>query len=206
VTRAKTPEPAGEVSSSKEDEVVVVGSAIRALRRERCLSLRELSRKSGLSTGFRSMVERGKSSLALTSLNNAAKALDVELVALFPPGRKVRKVHPLPHVTRAEEDGQVSIASNQRVYKVLSPRASGLILEPLFVTVQPGSDLEEPYAHDGEEFAYVLDGEIMYIVEGVEYRLGPGDSIHVLSTVPHAIHNNSGKPVRILWVLTPRFV
>jgi quercetin dioxygenase-like cupin family protein len=46
----------------------------------------------------------------------------------------------------------------------------------------------------------------MYIVEGVEYRLGPGDSIHVLSPVPHAIHNNSGKPVRIFWVLTPRFV
>jgi quercetin dioxygenase-like cupin family protein len=206
VTRAKTPEPAGEVSSSKEDEVVVVGSAMRALRRERGLSLRELSRKTGLSTGFRSVVKRGKSSPALTSLTDVAKALEVELVALFPPGRKVRKVHPLPHVTRAEEDGQVSIASNQRVYKVLSPRASGPILEPLLVTVQPGSDLEEPYAHDGEEFAYILDGEIMYIVEGVAYRLGPGDSIHVLSTVPHAIHNNTGKPVRILWVLTPRFV
>jgi transcriptional regulator with XRE-family HTH domain len=103
VTRAKTPEPSGEGSFSKEDEVVVVGSAIRALRRERGLSLRKLSRKIGLSTGFRSMVEHGKSSLALTSLNNVAKALDVELVALFPPGRKVRKVHPLPHVTRAEE-------------------------------------------------------------------------------------------------------
>jgi transcriptional regulator with XRE-family HTH domain len=151
VTRAKRPEPSGEGSFSKEDEVVVVGSAIRALRRERGLSLRKLSRKIGLSTGFRSMVEHGKSSLALTSLNNVAKALDVELVALFPPGRKVRKVHPLPHVTRAEEHGQVSIASNQRVYKVLSPRASGLILEPLLVTVQSGSDLEEPYAHDGEK-------------------------------------------------------
>jgi uncharacterized cupin superfamily protein len=46
----------------------------------------------------------------------------------------------------------------------------------------------------------------MYIVEGVEYRLGPGDSIHMLSTVPHAKHNNTGKPVRILWVLTRRFV
>ena len=79
-------------------------------------------------------------------------------------------------------------------------------MEPLLVTVQPGSDLEEPYANDGEEFAYILDDEIMYIVEGVEYRLGPGDSIQVLSTVPHAIHNNTGNPVRILWVLTPRFV
>jgi transcriptional regulator with XRE-family HTH domain len=206
VAKAKMPEPSGGGSYSKDDEVVAIGGTIRALRRERGLSLRDLSRMSGLSTGFLSMVERGQSSLALTSLNNVAKALDVDLVELFPQGRKVRKSHPLPHVSRAEEDGQVSIASSQRVYKVLSPRAPDLILEPLLVTVQPGSEMEEPYAHDGEEFAYVLEGEIMFIVEGVEYRLGPGDSIHVLSTVPHAIHNDSGKPVRILWVLTPRFV
>jgi transcriptional regulator with XRE-family HTH domain len=206
VARAKTPEPLGKGSFSKDDELAAVGSTIRALRRERGLSLRDLSRMSGLSTGFLSMVERGHSSLALTSLNNVAKALNVDLVELFPPGRKVRKAHPLPHVSRAEEDGQVSIASSQRVYKVLSPRAPDLVLEPLLVTVQPGSDMQEPYAHDGEEFAYVLDGEIMFIVEGVEYRLGPGDSIHLLSTVPHAIHNDTGKPVRILWVLTPRFV
>ena len=206
MARAKTPEPLGKGSFSKDDELAAVGSTIRALRRERGLSLRDLSRMSGLSTGFLSMVERGHSSLALTSLNNVAKALNVDLVELFPPGRKVRKAHPLPHVSRAEEDGQVSIASSQRVYKVLSPRAPDLVLEPLLVTVQPGSDMQEPYAHDGEEFAYVLDGEIMFIVEGVEYRLGPGDSIHVLSTVPHAIHNDTGKPVRILWVLTPRFV
>ena len=206
MARAKTPEPLGKGSFSKDDELAAVGSTIRALRRERGLSLRDLSRMSGLSTGFLSMVERGHSSLALTSLNNVAKALNVDLVELFPPGRKVRKAHPLPHVSRAEEDGQVSIASSQRVYKVLSPRAPDLVLEPLLVTVQPGSDMQEPYAHDGEEFAYVLDGEIMFIVEGVEYRLGPGDSIHVLSTVPHAIHNDTSKPVRILWVLTPRFV
>ena len=206
MARAKTPEPLGKGSFSKDDELAAVGSTIRALRRERGLSLRDLSRMSGLSTGFLSMVERGHSSLALTSLNNVAKALNVDLVELFPPGRKVRKAHPLPHVSRAEEDGQVSIASSQRVYKVLSPRAPDLVLEPLLVTVQPGSDMQEPYAHDGEEFAYVLDGEIMFIVEGVEYRLGPGDSIHLLSTVPYAIHNDTGKPVRILWVLTPRFV
>jgi DNA-binding transcriptional regulator YiaG len=70
VTGAKRPEPSGEGSFSKDDEVVAVGSTIRALRTERGLSLRELSRRTGLSTGFLSMVERGQSSLALTSLNN----------------------------------------------------------------------------------------------------------------------------------------
>jgi quercetin dioxygenase-like cupin family protein/lambda repressor-like predicted transcriptional regulator len=189
-----------------EEEIVAVGKAIRTLRKEKGLSLRELSRLAGLSTGFLSMVERGRSSLALTSLNNVAKALDTDLADLFVSERKVRVAHPLPHVSRAEEDDELSIASSQRVYRVLSPRAPGLVFEPLLVTVRPSSDLEESYSHEGEEFAYVVEGELIFYVDGEEYRLGPGDSIHLLSTVPHAIHNDTDEPAKILWVLTPRFI
>jgi quercetin dioxygenase-like cupin family protein/lambda repressor-like predicted transcriptional regulator len=189
-----------------EDEIVAVGKAIRTLRKEKGLSLRELSRRAGLSTSFLSMVERGRSSLALTSLNNVAKALDTDLADLFVSERKVRVSHPLPHVSRAEEDGRLSIASSQRVYRVLSPRAPGLVFEPLLVTVRPDSDLEEPYSHEGEEFAYVIEGELVFTVDGEDHRLGPGDSIHLLSTVPHAIRNDADEPAKVLWVLTPRFI
>jgi quercetin dioxygenase-like cupin family protein len=159
-----------------EDEIVAVGRAIRKLRKEKGLSLRQLSQLAGLSTSFLSMVERGRSSLALTSLN------------------------------RAEEDGQLSITSSERVYRVLSPRAPELVFEPLLVTVRPNSDLEEPYSHEGEEFAYVIEGGLVFTVDGEEYRLGPGDSIHLLSSVPHAIHNDTDEPAKVLWVLTPRFI
>lgn len=193
-------------SSSLEDEVVAVGRTIRTLRKERGFSLREFSRLTGLSTSFLSMVERGRSSLALTSLNNVARALDTDLASLFASERKVRVSHPLPHVSRAGDDGKLSIESSQRVYKVLSPRAEGLVLEPLLVTVRANSDFEEPYSHEGEEFAYVVEGELLFTVDGEEYRLGPGDSIHLLSTVPHAIRNDTDEPAKVLWVLTPRFI
>jgi quercetin dioxygenase-like cupin family protein/lambda repressor-like predicted transcriptional regulator len=189
-----------------EDEIVAVGKAIRSLRNEKGLSLRELSRLAGLSTSFLSMVERGRSSLALTSLNNVAKALDTDLADLFVSERKVRVSRRLPHVSRAEEEGQLSITSSERVYRVLSPRAPGLVFEPLLVTVRPNSDLEEPYSHEGEEFAYVIEGGLAFTVDGEEYRLGPGDSIHFLSGVPHAIRNDSDEPAKVLWVLTPRFI
>ena len=189
-----------------EDEIVAVGKAIRALRNKKGLSLRDLSRLAGLSTSFLSMVERGRSSLALTSLNNVAKALDTDLADLFVSERKVRVSHPLPHVSRAEEEGQLSITSSERVYRVLSPRAPGLVFEPLLVTVRPNSDLEEPYSHEGEEFAYVIEGGLTFTVDGEEYRLGPGDSIHFLSSVSHAIRNDSDEPAKVLWVLTPRFI
>ena len=206
VNSAGAGDSAEDGSYRLEDKIAAVGKAIRTLRKEKGLSLRELSRLAGLSTSFLSMVERGRSSLALTSLNNVAKALDTDLADLFVSERKVRVSHPLPHVSRAEEDGRLSIASSQRVYRVLSPRAPGLVFEPLLVTVRPDSDLEEPYSHEGEEFAYVIEGELVFTIQGEEYRLGPGDSIHLLSTVPHAIRNDTDEPAKILWVLTPRFI
>jgi transcriptional regulator with XRE-family HTH domain len=206
MNRAGAESSADDGSFRPEDEIVAVGKVIRTLRKEKGLSLKELSRRAGLSTSFLSMVERGRSSLALTSLNNVAKALDTDLADLFASERKVRVSHPLPHVSRAEEDGRLSIAASQRVYKVLSPRVPGLILEPLLVTVRPNSDLEEPYSHEGEEFAYVIEGELLFTMDSEEYRLGPGDSIHLLPTVPHAIRNDTDEPAKVLWVLTPRFI
>jgi len=180
-----------------------IGSVIRTLRQERGMSLRDLSGRTGLSTGFLSLVERGKSSLALTSLHTVAKALDTEVSAFF-PDEALDQAHRPPHVSRADERPQLAVMAQQRTYKLLSARASGLVLEPLLVTVHPSETIEEPYAHEGEEFAYVLSGELRFVIAGTEYRLGPGDTIHFPSTTPHAIHNDNDEPVEAIWVLTPR--
>ncbi len=176
------------------------------------MSLRELSKQSGLSIGFLSLVERGRSSPALTSLSNVAKALGVELSSFFPAEEEneaeetKQRVSPLPYVSRANDAAKLAIILSQRIYKMLSPRVPGLVLEPIFVTVQPGDTIDEPYSHEGEEFAYVLSGELVFIVDGVEYRLVPGDSIHFRSTVSHTMRNDTDEPVQAIWVLTPRLM
>jgi quercetin dioxygenase-like cupin family protein len=197
---------ASERATVEVDEVAAVGAVIRSLRRRRGLSLRDLSRLTGFSIGFLSLVERGQSSLALTSLYKVAKALDSEVADFFQPGGIVPDEHPPPHVTRADEHTEISIAGSNRTYRLLSDRARDRVLEPLLVSVEPTETVEEPYSHDGEEFAYVLSGELLCIVAGTHYRLGPGDSIYFPATVPHAIHNDSGEPARVLWVLTPRLI
>lgn len=203
-----------EKSIIEEERLRTIGAAIRSRRQELNLSLRELSKQSGLSIGFLSLVERGRSSPALTSLSNVAKALGVELSSFFPAEEEElneaeetkQRVSPLPYVTRANDEAKLSIILSQRIYKMLSPRIPGLVLEPIFVTVQPGDTMDEPYGHEGEEFAYVLSGELVFIVDGVAYRLGPGDSVHFRSTVSHAMRNDTDEPVQAIWVLTPRLM
>ena len=199
-------EKASHVAVQRGEEIAAVGAAIRALRRKRGLSLRDLSRLTGFSIGFLSLVERGQSSLALTSLYKVAKALDSDVGHFFQPNGGEPEAHPLPHVNRANEATHIAIAGVNRTYRLLSGRAPDRVLEPLLVTIQPTETIEEPYSHDGEEFAYVLSGELLYIVAGNEYRLGPGDSIHFQATVPHAIHNDGDEPVQAVWVLTPRLI
>lgn len=209
VEMADNPEPTKDGSAKAGGEILAVGRAIRARRKERDLSLRELAQQAGLSVGFLSLVERGQSSLALTSLHSVAKALGTDVASFFASeaAPKEPRVPPAsPHVTRADERGQFEIVLDKRAYKGLAPRASDPVLEPLLVTVQPSSAFVEHFGHLGEEFAYVLSGELIYIIDGIEYRLRAGDSIHLKSRSPHDIRNDTDEPVQVLWVLTPRLL
>ncbi len=194
-----------EVDWAATDEVGAIGVEIRRLRQEQGLSLRDLSARSGLSIGFLSLVERGRSSLALTSLYAVAKALGSDVAHFFPGERAdPSSAKPLtPTVVGAGDDAHVCITSSRRLYRLLSDRAPNKVLEPMRVTIQPTDKDAEPYGHGGEEFCYVLEGELTYLVDGAEYRLGRGDSIHLDSSVPHAIRNESGRVVEAVWVLTP---
>ena len=72
------------LSGLKTDEVRAVGQAIRAMRQQRAMTLDELSERAGLSPSFMSLVERGRSSLALTSLFAVARALGIDVAQLLP--------------------------------------------------------------------------------------------------------------------------
>jgi transcriptional regulator with XRE-family HTH domain len=180
-----------------------IGATIRALRQERGLSLRDLSRLTGFSISFLSLVERGRSSLALTSLHKVATALGTSVASFFPAVGRARE-STAPHVARAAGGASQLSTGSQRTYRILSGRGFSRVLEPLLVTVEPSETIEEAYTHPGEEFAYILSGELLFVVDGVDHRLGPGDSIHFDSTVPHSIHNDTDAPVEAVWVLTPR--
>ena len=192
-------------SSGARDSIQAIGAAIRRLRQERQLSLRDLSRLTDFSIGFLSQVERGPSSLAITSLEKVANALGTDMASLVSAEVPQSEGHPLPHVTRADDADEITVDGSRRTYVLLSGRAPGRVLEPILMIVQPTESVEEPYGHDGEEFLYVLSGGLVYVVAGSEYRLGPGDSIHLKSDVPHTIFNDGEEPAKAVFVVTPRF-
>jgi transcriptional regulator with XRE-family HTH domain len=185
------------------ERLVEIGSTIRRLRRERGLSLRDLGRMTGFSISFLSLVERGRSSISLPSLHTLAVALGVEMSAFFPGSQP--ELAASARVNRRAGDSRLPI-QGAHTYRLLGTTGFDRALEPLLVTIAPDeeTDPRDDYAHDGEEFAYVLSGELVFTVEGVEHTLVAGDCIHWKSTVPHLVRNNGDMPAEVVWVLTPR--
>jgi len=77
-------------------------------------------------------------------------------------------------------------------------------MEPLILILPPhASTAAKPYAHLGEEFGYVLKGEVSCLVAGNTYRLQEGDSIYFKSTLLHLIENPTNSEVSCIWVSMP---
>lgn len=198
-------------SAEGPDRHGAVGARMRRFRKERGLTLRGLATHSGLSIGFLSQVERGISSIGLTALNSVAAALDRSVAEFFgdEPAEGAERpatVSPLPsHFTLTRSaTAATEYMSGQQTYRMLSARGPNLVLEPLLVHIAPGGRREDAYGHAGEEFAFVLEGELLYEVDGVEHRLYPGDSVHLRSTVPHSMFNDTDRVTTVVSVVTPR--
>ncbi len=175
-----------------------LGERIQELRRQRELTLRALSRQSGFSVSFLSQVERGLSSLSISSLRTIAGALGVDLSYFFPP-----PVH-TNYVTRTTDRKPFRLEGSPIAYVSLGGSFPARTLEPLLVTIPPRYRASEPFAHPGEEFAYVLRGALTLWIDGKRHTLRPGDGIHFSARGRHTFENRGRLPVLAVWVTTPK--
>lgn len=185
-----------------------LGRRIRLFREEAGMSMRKLAAESGLSAGFLSQVERGLSSIALSSLHSIASALNRRLADFFEDDSDMASAAPSSDsevFMIARRSGvRRTLSSGARYYDLLSPRVQGLVLEPMLVYIEPGGTREPAAGHDGEEFAYVLEGQLVYEVNGEEHRLEVGDSLYLRSSAPHSIYNDGSETCVVVSVVTPR--
>jgi quercetin dioxygenase-like cupin family protein len=77
------------------------------------------------------------------------------------------------------------------------------VMEPHLFRIAPEAGSGDPYTHEGEEFIYVLRGDLEITVEGEQYRLKPADSFYFESATPHRWKNPGRKETWVLWINTP---
>lgn len=177
----------------------MVGSKIHALRKAKSMTLRQVSDLSGLSVSFLSQVERDLASPTVSSLAHIAHALGVGASYFLPPPPAADLV------VRSYRRQPFQLADGEVVYARLGGEFEGRHLEPLLVTYPPRFS-SEVFSHEGEEFLYVLQGQVLMILDEEEHRLQEGDSMHFASNRPHRLENPRDLPTQVLFVNTPTFI
>jgi len=170
---------------------------IKELRRKKELTLKELSEITGLSISFLSQIERGSTSLAITSLKKIADAFNVNISYFF------TDISTNNYVTRKDEQHPFNIEGSEVKHIRLSGEFDNRKIEPFIVILPPNKEFKEKFSHPGEEFYYVLKGEVIFKVNENNYRLREGDSIHFPSKEVHMWRNPVSKDTKLMSILTP---
>ncbi len=177
---------------------VLVGRKLRELRTRKGLSLRALADRSGLNVNTLSLVENGKSSPSVGTLQQLALALEVPIATFFASEPVEKRVV----FTQADQRPLAAFGSTQM--QNLGKDLIGSIVQPFAVTLKPGMGSgDRMIVHTGHEFVYCLSGSIRYQIEQEEYILRPGDSLVFQAHLPHCWENNGGDSAQILLILYP---
>lgn len=170
---------------------------IRGCRKQRGVSMAVLAARSGLSQPFLSQLERGLATPSLSSIYRIAEALDVTPgTFLRPPDHPGTVSHEAdPQVIRVDEAaGQIA--------QVLIPGGRSGLMEAYEHHFEPGRGERGWFEHPGEDFLYVLAGEIVLEVEGEDpLTLRAGQSAHHRGEVPHRCRLSGPEPARTLLVI-----
>jgi transcriptional regulator with XRE-family HTH domain len=187
----------------KESGEIPVGEKVKLLREEKGLSLKDLADRTGFSTALLSQMENHLVSPSLGTLIQLAKALDINVGDFF------GETHEEPYaIVRREECKTTSrFASKEGVnygysYASLGSDKKNRHMEPFVVTLEPTTvKMTKTSTHGGEEFIYVLEGEMEVIFGNHRDVLLPGDSIYFESSIPHRVQCHQEKVTKILAVL-----
>jgi quercetin dioxygenase-like cupin family protein/DNA-binding XRE family transcriptional regulator len=186
------------------NETNKVGIRLAALRAERSLSVEELAARCGMPEKEVKAIEAGELSPTIASLVKLSRTLSVRVGTFlddadFKGPVLCRKGH-ADEVMRAP--GRDSPNSGTLSFRSLAKGKAGRSMEPFVVEVRPGVE-KALSIHEGEEFIYVLEGEIELHYGNDVHKLGPGDSIYYDSVVPHLV--SSSAPAKIVAVLYAPF-
>jgi transcriptional regulator with XRE-family HTH domain len=170
-----------------------VGERILKIRKEKGLALDEISKMTGFDVEFLSKIENKEVQPQLGAMIKLSKALDSAF------GRLVSGVgDKLYSITRKNERRTISRSTSKKgqrkvyTYKSLAPDVQGRHMEAFLVLLEEDPE-KEISLHEGEEFIFVLDGEVVLEIGEDKFILEPGDSAYYLSTTAHHIAAKKGK-------------
>ncbi|WP_407282301.1 XRE family transcriptional regulator [Methanolobus sp. WCC1] len=182
----------------------ILGGKIRQIREMQNMSVEDLANNSNTSVDLINKLEDGALVPSLTPLMQIARALGVRLGTFLDDAP-----HNEPVVVKSGESDNIvrfsgncdTCESSTLDFFSLAKDKADRHMEPFIIDVHPRSGEINPSSHEGEEFIYVLSGQIEIIYGKDSYTLSTGDSIYYDSVVSHHVHAVGTEDAKILAVV-----
>ena len=182
---------------------VAIGRQIRIYRKQMEITVSDLSKMTGLSTGMLSKIENGNTSPSLSTLQTLSNALSIPMTAFFKQFEQKRECIHTKANEGVEVEGEGTRAGHQyNLLGHLGSNDSGVIVEPYLIELTSETDTFKTFQHGGLETIYMLAGEITYRHGDGEYKLQPGDTLFFDANTPHGPVTLDKLPARFLSIIS----
>jgi transcriptional regulator with XRE-family HTH domain len=190
---------------SEEIQAMQIGEKLRQRREQRGLTTIELAKRCDLSEARLMAMEQGFSMPTISTLLRISRELGVDVGFFF---QDAEGKHPV-EVVRATE--RIKVAQERREgiteglyydYEALTVNFPGAVMRPFHIEIDTGDHSHlEASKHKGQEFIYVLEGEVEWRSDDESYRLAAGDAIYFNGEIPHKIIGLGSKKPKVLAVI-----
>lgn len=177
-----------------------LGTRLRGLRKEKGLTLVEVSQKTGVAQATLSRIETGTMIGTVESHEKIAEVLGVGLAELY-AGLDSR-YEQIAHTQAAGR--KVTFQNKNLQIELLMTENFKKKITPLLITLQGENETPSEQNERGvEKFFYVLEGEVKVKVDQEEYTLKAGDTLYFDASLKHQIKNERARPAKVLAAVSP---
>lgn len=172
-----------------------IGKKIKELRTLHNLTQEELASRTELTKGYISQLENDLAEPSISTLEDIVSALGTNLSEFFLEEKQDKVVFTNNDYFIKENDSYM--------IQWLVPNAQKNEMEPILVTIKPGEMTDIDYPHEGQEFGYVLEGELLLYIDSKVHLVKKGETFYFDSTKNHYLKNVKDKICRVIWVSSP---
>lgn len=174
-----------------------IGNKLRELRLENDLTQEELANRLELSKGFISQIENDLTSPSIATLIDILEVLGTNISDFFDEKSDQKVVFKKEDFYEKEDD------ELHHIIKWIVPNALKYEMEPIIIEIEPKGKSFKDNPHSGEEFGYVLEGEITIYIENKKHIAKKGESFYYLANKEHYLYNHTNNKSIVLWISTP---
>jgi len=179
--------------------LIKLGLTIKAARKTSGMTLKDLSDKTGLTSGLLSKIENFRTVPSLPVLVNIAAALDRSPSQLLDGIGVIEQKKWI--LSRGSDQKNIKREESCGFFykELLETMTAGVNLQVLTLTVQP-EGIREKVATEGDEFIFILKGSIEFILDEENIALSEGDLLFFDGRIPHVPVNHGLVPATLLAV------